>query len=71
MVTNDDAETDLLESPGVVAQDEPAPAPSAMDAAIDLWFVERIHNSPVSRDTTAFNHISASVADLKSRLKGI
>ena len=38
---------------------------------IDLWFVETMHNSPVSRATDIFNHVRASVAALKQRLAAL
>ena len=58
--------------PGVPAPEQaPASETSAispLDAAIEAWFVEQIHNSPVSRATDAFNHVRSAVDDLKTRL---
>lgn len=48
----------------------PTPEPRALRIAgvIDRWFVERIHNSPASRDVNVVNHLRAQVDDLKRRL---
>lgn len=37
--------------------------------AIEAWFVEFIHNSPISRDSEAFNHARKAVNVLKERAK--
>lgn len=39
--------------------------------AVESWFVEQIHNSPVSRDTATFNHVRQAVDELKKRLGAI
>ncbi|HWK45127.1 MAG TPA: hypothetical protein VNT30_10415 [Stellaceae bacterium] len=42
--------------------------PHSIEAAIDAWFVDRIHDSPVARSTEAFNHLRNALADLKRRI---
>jgi len=42
-----------------------------MDAEIESWFAETMRHSPVSRATDIFNHVRASVDDLKQRLAAI
>ena len=42
-----------------------------IEAQIENWFVESMHNSPVSRATEIFNHVRASVDALKQRLAAI
>jgi hypothetical protein len=44
-------------------------APDPLDALVDRWFAETMHNSIVSRDTETHNHVHAAVAELKRRLK--
>ncbi len=39
-----------------------------IEAEIESWFVETIHQSPVSRATEIFNHVQAAVDVLKARL---
>lgn len=39
------------------------------DAVIEAWFIERIANSVVSRNTAIFNYVRGEVDDLKRRLK--
>ena len=39
-----------------------------IEAEIKSWFVETIHQSPVSRATEIFNHVRAAVDVLKARL---
>ena len=39
-----------------------------IDARIESWFVETMHNSPVSRATENFNHVRFAVDVLKDRL---
>lgn len=41
---------------------------SEVEALIERWFVETMHNSPVSRASEIFNHARASVDALKQRL---
>ena len=52
---------------------EPAPAaPHPVDAAVDRWFSEFMHSSPVSRaGSEIYNHVYNAVAILKERLKEI
>lgn len=50
------------------AADEPQALPPDTSARIDAWFVDLIHNSPVSRDTEVFNHVRRAVDELKRRL---
>jgi hypothetical protein len=66
----------------VAATAEPAPQPSLLgeiadkvetrvgkfDAVVDAWFNEQIHNSEISRITSAYNAVFAALDDLKSRL---
>ena len=59
------AEAEAAPSP-FAAEAEAAPSPFA--AEIERWFVERMHNSPVSRDTEIYNHVRAAVDDLKIRI---
>jgi len=40
-------------------------------AAAEAWFVARINNSPVSRDTAIYNYVRSAVDDLKTRLASI
>lgn len=35
--------------------------------AIEAWFVEFIHNSPISRDSEVYNHARKAVDELKKR----
>jgi hypothetical protein len=42
-----------------------------IEAAIESWFVETIHNSPVSRATEIFNHVRVAVDVLKKRLAAL
>ncbi len=42
-----------------------------IEAQIETWFVETMHNSPVSRATEIFNHARASVDALKQRLAAL
>lgn len=42
--------------------------PEEIEQIIDQWFQETMHDSPVSRDTDAINHVIKSVAELKKRL---
>lgn len=37
----------------------------AWDAAQHSWWVTHIHNSPISRDTPALNHLNASMDALR------
>lgn len=45
-----------------------APKPPAREI-VEQWWRERVHNSPVSRDTRAYNFLQAAVEDLKRRLE--
>ena len=56
---------DTLDS---AANAEAEAAPSPFAAEIERWFVERMHNSPVSRDTEIYNHVRAAVDDLTIRI---
>jgi hypothetical protein len=47
----------------------PAAVPIHLSALIERWFFERFHNSPVSRDVEAFNHVRAAVDELKALLQ--
>jgi hypothetical protein len=40
----------------------------AVEQEIERWFVESIHNSPVSRATEINNHLREAVSQLKPRL---
>ena len=42
-----------------------------IDARIENWFVETMHNSPVSRATEILNHVRMSVDVLKQRLAAL
>lgn len=39
-----------------------------ISVAVDAWFVEHIHGSPVSQNTGAYNHLFNSLPALKARL---
>ena len=39
------------------------------EAAIETWFVETMHHSPVSRSVEIYNHVRASVDALKQRIE--
>ena len=41
------------------------------DALVDEWFAEHFPNSPVSRDTAAYNHAQQAKDILKKRLSSI
>lgn len=41
---------------------------SKIDQEIDRWFVERIHNSVVSRQTEILNYLRQAIDELKQRL---
>jgi hypothetical protein len=57
------------------ALNEPAESSPRLDprieAEIESWFVEAIHQSPVSRATEIFNHVRAAVDALKARLAAL
>ncbi len=40
-----------------------------LDARIEDWFVETMHNSPVSRVVEIYNHVRVAVDALKQRIK--
>lgn len=42
-----------------------------IEIQIDKWFVETMHNSPVSRATEIFNHVRVSVDALKQRFAAL
>lgn len=50
---------------------EPAAEPDALDVAVDAWLKDQINNSPVSRDTEAYNHLRASLPALLQAIRGI
>lgn len=56
-------------------EDTPAPAeaepPSRTDEEIERWFVDRIHNSVVSRQTEILNHVRQALDELKQRLRAL
>jgi hypothetical protein len=43
----------------------------AIGALVEAWFVEQVHNSPVSRDTVIFNHLRVAVDILKARIAAL
>jgi hypothetical protein len=43
----------------------------AIDELVDKWFVENVYNSPLSRDTDAFNYLRERTQRLKTALKGL
>lgn len=47
---------------------EAAPEPGKHDAAISAWVSQHIYDSPVSRNTEAFNHLVSVLPHLKSKL---
>lgn len=47
------------------------PLDPRIEAEIESWFVETIHQSPVSRATEIFNHVRAAVDVLKARLAAL
>jgi hypothetical protein len=42
-----------------------------IEAQIDTWFVQTMHESQVSRATEIFNHVRVSVGALKLRLAAL
>lgn len=57
-----------LKKPATITDMPTAAEPSRADRVVEDWFLENIHNSPVSRNTEAFNHLRAALDDLKRRL---
>lgn len=55
--------TDLSEKSETLARE--------IDAGIESWFVQTMHNSPVARATDNFNHVRAAVDALKVRLAAL
>ena len=59
-----------------VSQAEAQWTPSAptvlekIEAAIQAWVAEHIHNSPVAESTPAFNHLQASLPALRAAIAG-
>jgi len=43
----------------------------AIDELLDKWFIENVYNSPLSRDTDAFNYLRERFKGLASALKGL
>ena len=39
-----------------------------IDAVIEGWVRDRLHNSPVSRDVAAINHVRGELPELKARI---
>jgi hypothetical protein len=54
--------------PGVKVPAAKAPAPLDTDAVVEAWFKEFFPNSPVSRDTEAWNLLLRAKDILKQRL---
>lgn len=53
------------------AQAEPDAGPTLegkINAAVQAWFSQHIHGSAVSRATEAYNHLHASLDDLKAAI---
>lgn len=48
-----------------------APKAGKHDELVDQWFAEHFPNSPVARDTDAYNHAQKARDDLKKRLSDI
>lgn len=40
------------------------------DEIVEKWWMDFIHNSPVSRDTEVWNHLYQAKNELKKRLRG-
>lgn len=40
------------------------------DAIVEQWFVDRVHNSPASRDPVLYAHLRSAADELKQRLRG-
>lgn len=59
-----------VEAPETPEPEPPIADPHPVDALVDLWMHECIHNSPVSAQTEVYNHLQGAVAELKRRLKG-
>ena len=58
-------------APGMSAKPPAAKLPPlATDAVVEAWFKEFFPNSPVSRDTEAWNLLLRAKDVLKQRLKG-
>jgi hypothetical protein len=46
-----------------------AQEPDALTRAVDEWVREQLGNSPVSRDTEAWNHVQKVIPDLVNRIR--
>ena len=69
MAKNIEAEEEITET---VEQTEPTIIePSKTDKAVDEWIYEQIFNSPISRNTDAFNHLQSVIQALKDKLNTI
>jgi hypothetical protein len=72
-----DAENNPASPDLVFGADAAEPAPPSktddraakIDAAVDRWFMDFIHGSPVSRATEIYNHVYSATQTLKQRLK--
>jgi len=47
------------------------PDSKKVEQALDKWWRERVHNSPASRDTVVYNHLTEAFGDLKKDVKAI
>jgi hypothetical protein len=45
------------------------PAPDPIEAIVAAWFVQHIHNSPVSRSVEAINCVTAALPALVAALR--
>jgi hypothetical protein len=45
-----------------------SPQAERIAAVVRGWVMDRLHNSPVARDTAAFNHLTDSLPELERRI---
>ncbi|MDI9847558.1 hypothetical protein QM467_05720 [Rhodoblastus sp. 17X3] len=60
-----------MQSPSQNTSEKSEATAREIEAAIDSWFVETMHHSPVSRATDIFNHVRVAVDVLKARLAAL
>ncbi len=62
-----ETKTEAVEAPAEV-EDRRSPLEKKVDNVVDTWVASTYRNSPISRDTKAFNHLRSSVPSLKKAL---
>ena len=65
------AEPEQEQTESLVTAEVHSPSYTAdpIDLIFDRWMLERIHDSPVSRYTEAYNYLVAALNDLRERLR--